>query len=178
MVLKYVRQELPEKLKVYTDTDFAGCRRTRRSTSGGVVMLGSHCLKTYSSTQEIVALSSGEAEFYGDVKAASHGIGVQGILRGMGIMVKLEVLTDSSAAKSIASRRGVGKVRHIEVREMWVQERVARGDLEIRKIRGEDNIADVLTKRVPRSVLDKHLWSAGFVRRRGRHHLNPILESR
>ena len=50
------------KLHAYSDTDFAGCRRTRRSTSGGAIMRGNHCVKTYSSTQSTIALSSAEAE--------------------------------------------------------------------------------------------------------------------
>ncbi len=55
VVLEYKCQELPSKVVVWSDLDFAGCRRTRRSTSGGVVVVVSHCLKTYSQTQETVA---------------------------------------------------------------------------------------------------------------------------
>ncbi len=58
--------------------------------------------------------------------------------------------TDSLAARSISSRRGAGRVRHVEVRELWVQERVRRGELSINKVRGEDNVADGLTKHVER----------------------------
>ncbi len=46
-VSMYTNQAMPEKLVVWSDTDFAGCRRIRQSTSGGVVMFGGHCLKTY-----------------------------------------------------------------------------------------------------------------------------------
>ena len=48
---------------VYTDTDWAGCARTRKSTSGGCLMLGQHVIKCWSATQASLALSSGEAEF-------------------------------------------------------------------------------------------------------------------
>ncbi len=144
VVARFDFQEMPLEIVVWSDTDFAGCRRTRRSTSGGVVTFGRHCVKTYSLTRETIALSSGESEFYGIVKAATYGLGVKGIVMDMGLVMDLRVNTDSSAAKSIASRRGCGKVRHLETREVWLQERVARGDLEIRKVRGEGNIADVL----------------------------------
>ena len=60
VVIECKFQRMPEKVVVWSDTDFAGCKRTRRSTSGGVVMLGGHCVKTYSQTQETIALSSGE----------------------------------------------------------------------------------------------------------------------
>ena len=88
-------------------------------------MFGSHCLKTYSQTQETMALSSGETEFYGIVKAAAMGLGMRGLMEDLGMTVEIQVNTDSSAAKSITSRKGAGRVRHIEVRELWVQERVA-----------------------------------------------------
>ena len=108
VVIEYKFQRMPEKVVAWSDTDFAGCKRARRSTSGGVVMLGGHCVKTYSQTQETIALSSGESEFYGIVKAATMGLGVKGLLDDLGVEVKVQVNADSSAAKSIASRRGAG----------------------------------------------------------------------
>ena len=64
MVQKFEPQDMPKDLEIWVDTDFAGCRKIRKSTSGGVAMLGNRCLKTWSSTQEVVALSSGEAELH------------------------------------------------------------------------------------------------------------------
>ena len=61
-VYKYPSQHA-EGIEVYSDTGWPGCPRTRRSTSGGCVMNGSHCIRTWSSTQASVTLSSGEAEF-------------------------------------------------------------------------------------------------------------------
>ena len=138
-------------------------------------MLGIHCVKTYSLTQDTIALSSCESEFYGIVKAAAQGLGIKGLLMDIGLSMKLRVNTDSSAAKSIASRRGCGKVRHLEVRELWLQDRVAKGELQVKKVRGEDNLADILTKHVGREILDKHMTSAGYERRTGRHWLSPTL---
>jgi hypothetical protein len=65
---------MPRRLVVWSDADFAGCKRTRKNTSGGMVAFGEHCAKTRSNTQGIVALSSMEAEFYGIVKAGSMGL--------------------------------------------------------------------------------------------------------
>ena len=94
-------------VEVYTDTDFAGCSRTRKSTSGGVVMLGRHVVKTWSTTQGVIALSSGEAEYYGLVKGAAQGLGVKNMMDEFGYKLKLVVKTDASAAKGIATRRGL-----------------------------------------------------------------------
>ena len=64
-----------DNIECCSDTDCAGRTCTRKSTSGGVVLLGSHILKTYSSTQPTVSLSSGEADFYGVVKATGAALG-------------------------------------------------------------------------------------------------------
>ena len=47
-----------------------------------------------------------------------------------GTEVKVDIFVDASAAIGIAQRRGVGKVRHVEVNQLWLQDRVARGDFE------------------------------------------------
>jgi hypothetical protein len=139
-------------------------------------MLGSHCIKTWSSTQDIIALSSGEAEYYGLVRGASQAIGIKSMLHDMGVDVDIELNTDASAAKGIASRKGVGRVRHIEVHQLWVQEKVSRGEIVINKVRGEDNIADILTKFVDREKIDQAIKSAGLERREGRHDSMPQLQ--
>ena len=64
--------------------------------------------------------------------------------RGLGNTVKLG--TDSSAAKSFVNRRGLGKMRHLEIRDLWLQEEVDKGRLEVGKIRGDQNPADLMTK--------------------------------
>ena len=109
-------------------------------------MHGMHCIKTWSSTQAIIALSSAEAEYYGIVKAASQGIGIKSLCADFDCKVALEILTDASAARSIANRMGLGKVRHIDTHFLWVQQRVHRGDFTVSKVWGKENPADLLTK--------------------------------
>ena len=85
MVYTYPFQRA-EGIDVYSDTDWSGCPRTRRSTSGGCIMIGKHCIRTWSSTQPSVTLSSGEAEFYGLVKAAGAGLGHQSLMKDVGML--------------------------------------------------------------------------------------------
>ena len=73
LVYTFPRQDA-DCIDVCTDIDWAGCPKTRKSTSGGAVMLGKHAIKHWSSTQPSVALSSGEAEFYGVVRGAGQGL--------------------------------------------------------------------------------------------------------
>ena len=70
--------------------------------------------------------------------------------------------TDSTAAKSFASRRGLGKMRHIETRELWLQESVNKKDVLLRKAQGEDNPADMMTKYLQVKEITKHARSLGI----------------
>ena len=176
-VTRYYYQETPRKLDVWVDTDYAGCKRTRKSTSGGTVILGNHLIKAWSVTQAVIALSSGEAEYYGIVKGASTGLGISSVLSDLGCQVKVVIHTDSSAAKSLASRKGLGKARHIHVNQLWVQEKVGDGVLEIRKVKGTDNIADALTKYVDSEILQAHMSHTQQEARPGRHCLMPSVVS-
>ena len=109
-------------------------------------MLGQHLVKSWSSTQAEVALSSGEAEYYGAVKAAGVGLGFQSLLRDFGVMLPLRVWTDSTATIGICSRDGLGKLRHIDTKCLWLQHQVRSGRVEVRKVKGTENPADVFTK--------------------------------
>ena len=137
----------------YTDSDWAGCRRTARSTSGGVVMIGTHLIKSWSATQKSVTLSSGEAELVAAVKMATELIGLCQLAADWGWETRGQIFTDSSAAIGTASRRGNGKMRHVRVGMLWIQEQVEDGSIGISKVKGEDNPADVLTKDFQHSKL-------------------------
>ena len=54
--------------------------------------------------------------------------------------------TDSASAKGILSRRGAGKIRHLDTPLLWVQQRVARKQLKVNKVAGATNVADIGTK--------------------------------
>ena len=110
------------------------------------MILGSHAVKSWSSTQTSVALSSGEAEFNGVVRGAGVGLGYQSLLRDLGVNVGLRVWTDSSAAIGICSRQGLGKLRHLDTHTLWVQQAVRSKRVDLRKVAGEVNPADLFTK--------------------------------
>ncbi len=99
-----------QNLQVFVDSDWAGCFDSRKSTFGGMIMLGKHLLRTWSATQATITLSCSEAEFCALVEAATRGIGLPAVLEELGVPTSVvELLTDSSSAKSFASKRGVGK---------------------------------------------------------------------
>jgi len=145
LVYVYKQQEV-EWLDCYTDTDWAGCPRTRKSTNGGCLLLGAHTVKHWSSTQAGISLSSGEAEFNGVVRGAGQALGYQSLLRDLGIDLPIRLWTDSSAAIGICSRQGLGKVRHLDTYTLWIQQAVRTGKINLKKVHGEANPADLFTK--------------------------------
>ena len=177
LVFHYPFRDAPKSIRVYSDTDWAGCIKTRKSTQGGVVLLGGCCIKSWSSTQSLIALSSGEAEYYGVVKASSVALGTQAMLQDMGCRLPIEVMTDASAAKGIASRRGLGKTRHIQVHYLWVQERVGNGDIKLTKVWGGENPADLLTKYLSKDTMLRALQLYGLHRMDGRAASAPAVGS-
>ena len=164
-------------IRTFVDTDFAGCLRTRKSTSGGIAMLGSHLIKHWATTQKVIALSSGEAELAGIVKGACEGLGLLSVARDLGMETCLEVLADSSAAIGICRRTGIGKVRHLAVGQLWVQERVRGGDFALTKHPGEQNPADMLTKAVGGELIRRHMATANVRSEDGRPASAPCLVS-
>ena len=112
-------------------------------------MLGQHLIKTWSATQQAFALSSAEAELYGMVESVTRAKGLRSLamdlgFRGLSSVVKLG--TDSSAAKSFVCRRGLGRMRHLDIRDLWLQKEVREGTVEVSKIPGTQNPADLMTK--------------------------------
>eukprot|EP00969_Alexandrium_andersonii_P341585 15098616-Alexandrium_andersonii.AAC.1 len=68
------------------------------------------------------------------------------VARGLGLVARLQVCSDSSAAIGVCRRAGIGRVRRLAVAQLRAQERVRAGDSEFLKWQGEQNSADVLTK--------------------------------
>ncbi len=145
-VIWYQFEDWDGVVRGWSDTDYAGCTKTRKSTSGGMIKKGSHYIKSWSVNQDAIALSSGEAEYYGLVRTATQSIGIKSLLKDMGIESGITLYTDASAAKGMAHRTGVGRVRQLDVSQLWLQERVRKGEINVHKVGTNDNPADCLTK--------------------------------
>ena len=70
--------------------------------------------------------------------------------------VPSQCYADASAALSIAKRQGAGKMRHINVKSLWLQEKWVQKLLEYVKVKGEDNPADGLTKHVRQQLAEQY----------------------
>ena len=119
-----------------------------------MMCIGDHMIKSSSTTQSVIALSTGEAELYAMNKSAANGLGAWSLLSDMGLTLDIRVYTDATTGKSIASRRGLGKVRHTSVNERWIQESVQNKSVTIVKIKNKFNPSDILTKHLGRSEIE------------------------
>ena len=94
------------------------------------------------------------------IEAVTRAKGLHSLAMDLGIMPKPMVVrlgTDSSAAKSFVCRRGLGKMRHIEIRDLWLQQEVAQGNVVVEKVPGTENPADLMTKILHRDVIESRL---------------------
>ena len=158
VAIRYQFQEASEGVTVFTDSDWAGDKVTRKSTSGGVVCRGQHTISWWCKLQSNIALSSCEAELNAALKGAVEGLNVQRLAASLGDDLPLELRTDASAARGVILRQGVGKVRHLQVKQLWLQDNVAAGELTIVKIPRAENCSDALTH--PWGANDLPFWAA------------------
>ena len=124
LVYHYNFQNPDDTINVYVDTDLAGCKETRRSTSGGAVMIGSCCVKHWAKTQTTISLSSSEAELHGIAMGCAQTLGIQSSMRDMGCHATIVIHSDATAAIGIARRKGLGIIRHVDVTELWIQDKI------------------------------------------------------
>ena len=162
---------------MYSDANWAGCRRTARSTSGGSIMRGKHCLRTWSATKKRVTPSSAESELAAATKSSIEGIGMAQLMEGLGRAVEVEIYVDSSAALAVVGRRGNGNLQHIRVSEMWIQEIAHDGVVSYRKVLGTKNPADLTTKHVSANLAPCHLSAMKLQVEAGRAKLNQQQRS-
>ena len=139
------------------------------------MLLGGHLVKSWSTTQAGVALSSGEAEYYGMVKGACVAMGFAAMAAELNVCIKVRVHTDSSAARSICQRSGVGKVRHIAVHLLWLQEKVKDKTIEVWKVHGVRNPADLCTKFLTARQSAQFSERVGLHSKSGRAHSAPMI---
>ena len=147
---------------VHVDSDWAKGPE-RKSTSGGMMMINGTVVKHRSRKQAMRALSTAEAEYYAVVTGAAEGLGMQSMMADLGVTTQVRVWTDSNAAKAIASRRGLGKARHVELRYLWLQEMTKSGRVKMRRIPGEQNLADHLTKGKAWHQIEKLIRGVGGI---------------
>ena len=120
-------------------------------------MWGGHCINSWSSTQKNITLSSGEAELVAAVKMSTELIGITQLAHDWNMEVEGRLYVDSEAAIGVVNRWGNGKLRHVRVGMLWIQERVEEGGMAISKVLGTENPADAMTKYLPGTKMEVYM---------------------
>ena len=150
-------------LEVFSDADWASDRDTRRSVSGSAIFFGGCLVYSSSRTQKIVSLSSAESETYAAASAVMDAILIRAIISWvLQSTILMCLYIDSSAARGILPRRGVGRLRHLSCRVLWLQNLVGEKLLMVKAVLGAINPSDIATKRLSISRLESLLYLFGI----------------
>jgi hypothetical protein len=148
----------------YVDSDWAGCVDTRKSTTGYVLMLNGAVIAWKSKRQNVVALSSAEAEFMAASSLVQEVIYIRKLLTNLGFPQgsATEIGEDNRTciAWSEGSVGGSDRAKHIDLRVHFVHAAVQDKTISLYNIKSEHNVADILTKALPEptfTVLRKQL---------------------
>ena len=155
----YRLQEETNTVVLSTDADWATCRETRRSNTGGTVMLGNNLIAAWSRVQPRLALSSGEAELYAGLRGISETLGFMHMMREFHTQDWGRIIhrVDASGCRAIMLRRVCGGLKHIAVKSLWVQEAVRDYSITIERVSRDVMHAHILASPSTPDELTRHL---------------------
>lgn len=145
-------------LWAHTDSDWAGCKTTRRSTSGYAVFLNQGPICWKSKMQSIVALSSCEAEYISLVECIKEILWLLQHFKVLGVTLESPVIIgiDNLAALALAKNPVLHeKTKHIDTRHHFIRQAIHDGLIKLQYINTGDNIADILTKHTKQTTFEK-----------------------
>ena len=143
-------------LECFSDSSWADCRTTRKSTTSGVIFANGSMIHSVCRTQATVALSSCEAELYGANSLMVECIYLFRLAKFLfgddtevgNEKVQQRLYTDSSSAMALVRRTGTGRLKHIQIRQFFLQNLLRSGVFSIHKVATKLNPADLNTKRL------------------------------
>ncbi len=147
-------------VKVETDAAW-GSAAGSRSVSGCIMRLNGLVLLAYSRTQKVIAHSSCEAEIVSIHEGVCEGKFALNLLKEMNINSTLEVCTDSCSAIKFAMKRGVGRMKHLQLKCTSLQDDLRDEVVVMKYVKAEDNTADFLTKGLKTADFLKHRQTVG-----------------
>ena len=137
-----------EDLKVYSDADYAGCSKSRRSTSGIIATFNGGAISWKSKSQRVIALSTTEAEIMAASEAAKELIWLNGIIKEVLRIDRVPTLfiDNASAVKLAKNPEFHSRTKHIHIRFLFVREKFIENALCVEHIEGKNQPADICTK--------------------------------
>ncbi|KAM0003914.1 putative RNA-directed DNA polymerase [Helianthus debilis subsp. tardiflorus] len=149
----YLHRDSPLTLRAFSDSDWGGVHNAGRSTTAYILYLGSNIISWRSSRQKTVSRSSTEAEYKAVANAAAEISWVQNLLQELGIKHTHipQLFCDNTGATYLCANPVYhSKMKHVALDYHFVREQVNAGKLQVMHISSKDQLADVLTKPLPR----------------------------
>eukprot|EP00435_Cladocopium_sp_Y103_P031617 s579_g8.t1 len=112
-----------------------------------------------------------KTEYYGLLTAACNALGEQATLKDWGVHLPVQCWMDANTGLAIASRHGLGKVKHIDTVFLWVQQVVGTGRIALGEKPTADMLADMMTEPLERARTRMLLERMNYHYMSGRHHL-------
>ncbi|XP_071652413.1 uncharacterized protein [Temnothorax longispinosus] len=165
MGIKYNAVGVAGELESYSNADYASDEATRRSVSGIVFKFSGGAIVWASKRQQSVALSTTEAEYVAASEAAKDAVWLSRLFNEILPLgnVPLLLVDNASAIKLAKNPSFYKRSKHIDVRAHFVRERVQNGELKIEHISSGEQVADVLTKPIPRVQFQRLHEKLGMV---------------
>ncbi|KAJ9566905.1 hypothetical protein OSB04_002871 [Centaurea solstitialis] len=138
-------------LQAYSDSDWAGCPIDHRSTGGYAIYLGSNMISWSARKQKTVSRSSTESEYKAIADTVAELIWLKSLLRELGLNSKAPTLWCDNLGATYLTANHVfhARTKHVEVDYNFVREQVTQGNLNVKFISTDDQIADIFTKPLP-----------------------------
>lgn len=155
----YRRDSAADVLVGYTDSDWAGDKIDRKSTSGYVFKVFGNTVSWLSQKQPTVSLSSTEAEYLALAKGICEAKWLRCLLNEIGHPCNSPTIMhedNQSCIKVAEEPREHKRMKHIDVKYNFIRESVANKEIKLKYISTNDQIADIMTKGLGRILFQKH----------------------
>ena len=160
-------------IEVYCDADWGGDQssdaRRRHSVSSVIIYVNNIMVQSWSRSQKSIALSSCESEFLSLIGECAEGLHVKKVWEFLSRKpVEFKAYTDSSSCLSLIQRLGVGRVKHLDAKMLWIQAEVKKGTVFVEKASTTLNPAGLNTKKLSKLRRDFVMYLAGLLRPGGK----------
>ncbi|XP_042988660.1 secreted RxLR effector protein 161-like [Carya illinoinensis] len=167
LVLTYQRSDILD-IVGYSDADFVGCLDDRKSTSGYVFMMAREAISWKSVKQTLTTSSTMEAEYVACYEATCQAIWLRNFILGLGVMNTisrpLKIFCDNSAAVAFSrNTRSSSRSKHIDIKFLFVRERIAESCICVKHVSTEHILADSLTKGLAPKLFQEHVTHLGLL---------------
>jgi hypothetical protein len=163
--LRFQRGENQSQFLGYTDSDYAGCHDTSRSTSGYLFKYGGAAIIWSSKRQQRVTLSTCEAEYYAANEAAKEVLWLNEFIEELGFqnLKPIKILCDSTSALALIKNPvHHGRTKQIKRDQHFIREIVEQGECSFNFVPTSQQVADYLTKAVEKKKVEYCVEKCGL----------------